>query len=127
MQRALMEKTLIGQWSCPTVPAPERTMNGWFFINFQGFSCVLFSAAWKTGQDMVHFPEERKGTIGNKCLSTFFVPGIVLGTFYVGYSIQFLQPCDVVEALLHGKLWQFIQEQMALGFVSMEQPKQGTC
>lgn len=35
MPRALMGKTLTGQWLCPTAPAPGRTTNGLFFFHAQ--------------------------------------------------------------------------------------------
>lgn len=43
MPRALMERTSTGLWSCPIAPAPGRTMNGWFFFNAWGLSCVSFT------------------------------------------------------------------------------------
>lgn len=45
MQRALTGKTLTGQWSCPTAPAPGRTMNGVFLLHGQDLElCHICSA-----------------------------------------------------------------------------------
>lgn len=49
MPRALTEKTLTGRWSCPTAPAPGRTMNGWL-SSTPGTECSSGpSAVWATG------------------------------------------------------------------------------
>lgn len=61
MQRALMEKTLTGQWSCPTAPAPERTMSGWFFIDAWGIElCFILSSVGK-GAGYGPFPRGKEG------------------------------------------------------------------
>lgn len=69
MPHASMERTLTGRWSCPTAPAPGRTMSGQFFFDGWGLSCVLFTqqcCGKRLG--MVPFPEQRKGIEGNKYL-----------------------------------------------------------
>ena len=66
--RALMEKTLTGQWSCPTAPAPERTMNGWLSIHAR--DRVLFWSLSSVGNRLGRMPspEERERLAGNKYL-----------------------------------------------------------
>lgn len=62
--------------------------------------CFIHSAVWETDEAMALSPEERKGITGNKSLlSIFYVPGTVLSTFCIGYSISFLRLCSAVELL----------------------------
>ena len=66
--RALTEKTSTGRWSCPTAPAPARTMNGWFSSHAR--DRVPFWSLSSEGNRLGRLPspEERERLTGNKCL-----------------------------------------------------------
>lgn len=89
--RASTEKTSTGLCPCPTAPAPARTTNGWSLTD-AGRSCVPFSAGWgPLGSGPVVCRKE--GKPGNTVYEAPSVSGSVPGSFCIGGSVPFQQPC----------------------------------